>query len=276
MVNDLAGYGRCSLTVALPIVSQLGVQCCPVPTAIFSNHTGYPDWHMTDYSEELPDYLSAWKRLGFSFDGIMTGFLGNQAQADLIRQMIADFKKENTLYLLDPAMGDGGRAYATCGEKIQESMRSLVTLADVVTPNVTEACILTGTSYRPDFTQKELFQMAEKLLNMGPKQVVITGIPCKSFLGNLCITKGEPGVLLRVKKVSQSRHGTGDIFAAILAAELLKHTETSKKLVFRQKTLTEAVKKASAFVKKCLAVSDACSLPEPEGVCFEKILYQLR
>ncbi len=303
MVNDLTGYGRCSLTVAIPIVSELGVQCCPVPTAIFSNHTGYPTWHMTDYTAELEDYLDAWKRLNVSFDGIFSGFLGNQAQADIIRQFLADFKKENTLYILDPAMGDNGRAYATCGEEIQESMRSLVTLADVITPNVTEACLLTRTTYRPDFTQKELLQMAEALLRMGPKQVVITGIPCGSYIGNLCMTAGE-SILLRTKKVSCSRHGTGDIFSAILAAELVKGfcadgglsprqkaaanidkgsspqheslTAADKGLSLQQETLISAVKKASGFVRKCLLVSDAASYPEPEGVCFEKILYQLR
>ncbi|MCD8325856.1 MAG: bifunctional hydroxymethylpyrimidine kinase/phosphomethylpyrimidine kinase [Lachnospiraceae bacterium] len=260
VVSDLAGYGRCSLTETIPIVSQLGVQCCPVPTAVFSNHTGYPAWHMADYTPELPAYLAAWKGLGFTFDGILTGFLSNQAQADLIRQFLTDFKKENTLYILDPAMGDNGRAYATCGDEIQQSMRELVSLADVITPNVTEACILTRTPYRPDFTKSELTTLACRLLSMGPKQVVITGIPCKSFIGNLCVSKNPavPGpdddsisirtrqdkdretenqclssnvhsVLLRTRKVSQSRHGTGDIFSAILAAELLKGTAKLRK-----------------------------------------------
>ncbi|MCD8381046.1 MAG: pyridoxamine kinase [Lachnospiraceae bacterium] len=280
LVNDLAGYGRCSLTVALPIVSQLGVQGCPVPTAILSNHTGYPTWHMTDYTSELSSYLDAWKSLDISFDGILTGFLGNQAQADIIRQFLADFKKENTLYILDPAMGDNGRVYATCGTQIQKSMRELVASADAITPNVTEACLLTGTAYRPDFTQKELLQMAQKLLKMGPKQVVITGISCKSYIGNLCMTAGE-STLLRTKKVPQSRHGTGDIFSAILAAELVKVASADEelsieRLSLRHEILTAAVKKASGFVRKCLLVSDAAAVPEPEGVCFEKILYQLK
>ncbi len=333
LVNDLTGYGRCSLTTAIPIVSQLGVQCCPVPTTIFSNHTGYPAWHMTDYTAELPAYLEAWKNLGVSFDGILTGFLGSQAQADIIRQFLADFKKGTTLYILDPAMGDNGRAYATCGVQIQESMRALAALADVVTPNVTEACLLTGTAYRPDFTRGDYLQMAGKLLDMGPRQVVITGIPCGSCVGNLCVTdiaalsarsstetdacapadncrseasgKAESTILstlLRTKKVPQSRHGTGDIFAAILAAELVKtaaegtsmlkktSTITGEKSFLLQETptgadkkaspqheaLTAAVRKASGFVRKCLLVSDAASVPEPEGVCFEKILYQLK
>ncbi|MCD8130095.1 MAG: bifunctional hydroxymethylpyrimidine kinase/phosphomethylpyrimidine kinase [Lachnospiraceae bacterium] len=319
LVSDLTGYGRCSLTVALPVISQLGVQCCPVPTAVFSNHTGYPAWHMTDYTPELTAYLGAWKALDFSFDGILTSFLGNQAQADLIRQFLTDFKKENTLYILDPAMGDNGKAYATCGEEIQESMRSLTALADVITPNVTEACLLTNTPWRPDFSRNELVTLAQRLLSMGPKQVVITGIPCKSFIGNLCMTDKEPlsekisasesrhipseklTAFLRTKRVAQPRHGTGDIFSAILAAELLKGTPlkgvsqpgvpskgaslTEKPLKApsptgapfpSQETLTAAVKKASGFVRKCLLVSDACSLPEPEGVCFEKVLYQLR
>ncbi|MCD7751388.1 MAG: pyridoxamine kinase [Lachnospiraceae bacterium] len=277
LVNDLAGYGRCSLTVAMPIISQLGVQCCPLPTAIFSNHTGYPTWHMTDYTSELPAYLDAWKNLDISFDGILTGFLGSQAQADIIRLFLSDFKKENTLYILDPAMGDNGRAYATCGAQIQESMRELVAAADVVTPNLTEACLLTKTAYRPDFTRMELQQMAQELLEMGPEQVVITGISCGSYVGNLCMTSGA-STLLRTKKVPQSRHGTGDIFAAILAAELVKaaSADTGSRLSFSHTALTAAVKKASGFVRKCLLVSDAASVPEPEGVCFEKILYQLK
>ncbi|MCD8068972.1 MAG: bifunctional hydroxymethylpyrimidine kinase/phosphomethylpyrimidine kinase [Lachnospiraceae bacterium] len=325
LVSDLTGYGRCSLTVALPVISQLGVQCCPVPTAVFSNHTGYPTWHMTDFTPELTAYLDVWKALDFSFDGILTSFLGNQSQAGLIRQFLTDFKKENTLYILDPAMGDNGKAYATCGEEIQESMRSLAALADVVTPNLTEACILTNTPWRPDFSRNELITLAQRLLSMGPRQVVITGIPCKSFIGNLCMTDIEPlsenisisedrhipsenqTAFLRTRKVARPRHGTGDIFSAILASELLKGntiTGTSLKGASQsgvlseessltgkplkapssltgapfpsQEALTAAVKKASGFVRKCLLVSDACSLPETECVCFEKILYQLK
>ena len=115
MINDLSGYGRCSLTVAIPVISAMKVQCCPVPTSILSNHTGYPSCFFDDYTDRMPGYIEQWKKLGFSFDGIMTGFLGSREQIEIVTDFIRYFKRENTVVLVDPIMGDHGEAYARHG-----------------------------------------------------------------------------------------------------------------------------------------------------------------
>ena len=141
MINDLSGYGRCSLTVAIPILAALKVQCCPVPTSIFSNHTGFPIWHFDDYTEHMPAYLGKWKELNLSFDGIAVGFLGSARQMEIVEQAILTFQKPSAKVLIDPIMGDHGKAYATYTDEMCRKMARLISLADIITPNLTEACI---------------------------------------------------------------------------------------------------------------------------------------
>ena len=148
MINDLSGYGRCSLTVAVPILSAMKVQCCPVPTSILSNHTGFPVYFFDDYTAKLPAYLEKWGELGLEFDGIVSGFLGSVEQIRIVEDMIGRFKGPETKVVVDPIMGDNGKKYATYTEPMCEGMRRLVGLGDVVTPNLTEACILTDRPYR--------------------------------------------------------------------------------------------------------------------------------
>ena len=147
VLNDLSGYGRCSLTAAMPVISALKVQCCPVVTAVLSNHAGYPECYMDDYTDRMEAYLEPWRKMGFEMDGIMTGFLGSARQASIVADFIRDFKRENTQVLVDPTMGDHGHLYSVCDEDLIEAMRELMQYADVVTPNLTEACALTDTLY---------------------------------------------------------------------------------------------------------------------------------
>ena len=148
MINDLTGFGHCSLAVAIPIISVMGVQACPVPTGIFSNHMAFPEWHYTDFTHEMSSYLSVWERLSLSFDGISCGFLGNEA---LIPTLSGFFRQQKETYgtciLLDPVMGDHGRAYSSVTPSYQKALTGLCSLADILTPNLTEACFLTGTAY---------------------------------------------------------------------------------------------------------------------------------
>ena len=148
MINDLTGFGHCSLAVAIPIISVMGVQACPVPTGIFSNHMAFPEWHYTDFTHEMSSYLSVWERLSLSFDGISCGFLGNEA---LIPTLSGFFRQQKEAYgtciLLDPVMGDHGRAYSSVTPSYQKALTGLCSLADILTPNLTEACFLTGTAY---------------------------------------------------------------------------------------------------------------------------------
>lgn len=197
VINDLSGYGRCSLTVALPILSAMGHQACPVPTATLSSHTEFPVYFFDDYTEKMQDYADKWVQLGLSFDGIATGFLGSEKQIAMVIDMVERLSGDDTLVLVDPVMGDHGRLYATYTEEMCEEMKLLVSRADVATPNVTEACILTGTPYKDKgWTRKELLNMAMMLRLMGARSVVITGVREGNFYTNVVLDRGMGRALL--------------------------------------------------------------------------------
>lgn len=271
LINDMSGFGRCAITVALPIISKLKVQCCPVPTSIFSNHTAFPTYYFDDYTERMVPYIEHWKKLGLSFDGIETGFLGSKRQIDIVSDFIMDFRKEGSVVVVDPIMGDHGKTYATYTPEMCQEMKKLVMLADIVTPNLTEACILTDTPYHEKkWRMKEIETLAQKLSLMGPKKVVITGIPQGEYIANYCYEclpggwMGE-GKLLRTVKVGTQRCGTGDIFAAIITADAVNGVP-----------FAQSVKKASNFIKKCILKSMEMEIPLTDGVCFEEILDTLK
>ena len=136
MINDIAGFGRCSTTVSLPVISVMKVQVCPVPTSVLSNHLGFPLCHFDDYTSHMRDYIKIWKELGLTFDGLYCGFLGNEEQIDIVREFVEMFRPP--LFLLDPVMGDHGRAYSSITETHVQKMKELLPLADIITPNITE------------------------------------------------------------------------------------------------------------------------------------------
>lgn len=264
VINDLSGYGRCSLTVAIPILSALKVQCCPVPTSIFSNHTGFPTWFFDDYTEKIPSYLEQWKKLNLTFDGIFSGFLGSEKQIEIVIHMIEDFKTDNTKVIIDPIMGDHGKPYQTYTPAMCSRMKELVGYGDIVTPNLTEACILTKREYREDIKRKELKEMAEEIKAMGPTAVVITGIQEGSYVTNLVSVQGEKPAFLRSLRVGAERPGTGDVFSSVVAGKTVMESP-----------LKEAVRSGADFVKKCILKSDQLSIPVENGVCFEEMLHLL-
>lgn len=265
-INDLSGYGRCALTVSLPVISHMKIQCCPVPTSILSNHTGYEEYFFDDYSDRLPDYLGMWKKLGLKFDGIMSGFLGSGKQIEIVEDFIRQFAKEETQVVIDPVMGDHGKIAGTYTEEMCTRMRRLVSLADIVTPNLTEACKLTDTSYRDSGWKKaELLSMAEALEHMGPVKIVITGIPQGEFIANYVYEKGEEPHFIKTHRIGEERCGTGDLFAAIIAADAVNGVPFQK-----------SVKKASSFVKRSMIKSMEMGIGKKNGVCFEEILHTLK
>ena len=156
VINDFCGFGRCSITASLPIISAMKIQCCPLPTSIFSNHTGFNSFFYTDYTESMPQYIDEWEKLSLSFNGILTGFLGSAEQIDIVKDFFKRFKKDDTVTVIDPVMGDYGKLYPTYTRKLADSMSSLVPFADILTPNLTEACILTGTEYKKNMGKTEL------------------------------------------------------------------------------------------------------------------------
>lgn len=265
VINDLSGYGRCSLTVAIPILSALKVQCCPVPTSILSNHTGFPTYFFDDYTEKMPGYIEQWKKLNLSFDGIYSGFLGSEEQIEIVIGMIKEFKTPGLKVIVDPIMGDHGKAYETYTPRMCSRMGELVGFGDIVTPNLTEACILTGREYRAEgWKRRELVKMTEEIRSMGPEAVVMTGVREGNYVTNVVANKGQEVSFLRSLRVGCERPGTGDVFSSIIAAQTVKGVP-----------LRPAVKKAACFVKQSIVKSDEWNVPVENGVCFEEILHLL-
>ena len=264
-INDLTGYGRCALTVSLPVISHMKLQCCPVPTSILSNHTGYSEYYFDDYTARLPEYLAMWKKLNLSFDGIMSGFLGSAQQIDLVENFIKTFRKKDTVVVVDPVMGDHGSISSVYTEEMCLLMRRLVSLADIVTPNLTEGCRLTDVPYRDHgWSRKELLRMAQRLTDYGPRKVVITGIPQGEFIANFMYEKGKEARMIRTHRVSEERCGTGDLFASIITADAVNGVE-----------FEQSVRKACRFIKKCMIKTAEMHIEPKNGVCFEELLHLL-
>ncbi len=265
LINDFCGFGRCSIAVALPIISKMKVQCCPLPTSIFSNHTGFQSFYYEDFTPQMSNYIAEWEKLNLSFSGICTGFLGSVDQIRIVSNFISDFKSKNTIVIIDPVMGDYGKAYPTYTENMCQGMKELVRFADIITPNVTEACILTDTPYRSDFKKNDIILLAQKIASNGPKKVVITGVSQKSFICNLVYEEGKEPRFIKTHKVGTERSGTGDIFSAIVAADAVNGVP-----------FVDSIEKASRFVKKCIVRSMEMNIPLTDGVCFEEVLDSLK
>lgn len=265
VINDFSGFGRCSIAVALPILSVMKVQCCPLPTSIFSNHTGFPSYFFEDYTSRMVPYMQEWKKLDLHFNGICSGFLGSKEQIEIVKKFFKEFKTEETQIIVDPVMGDYGKPYPTYTEEMCGEMKKLVEFADILTPNVTEACVLTDTPYKEKWKIEEIQEMAEKIHKMGPKKIAITGIAQGGFIANFCYEEGQQPKVLRTHKEGTQRSGTGDIFASIIAADAVNGVPFYK-----------SVKKASDFIKKCIIRSQELNIPLTDGVCFEEVLGKLK
>lgn len=276
IINDISGYGRCSISVIQPIVSHLGVQGCPVPTAIFSNHTGFPSFFCKDFTRYMQAYIDEWKKLELNFDAIMTGFLGSAQQIGIVEQFIRDFGgaekcgcdgSERPIVIVDPVMGDNGHIYPTYTRKMCREMKKLIAYADILTPNITEACFLTDTPYcEAGWKHAELAEIARKLQAMGAKKLVITGIRMgDNYIGNaVCEENGEME-FQRQMVVQQTRSGTGDVFASVLGADAVNGVD-----------FAHSVKRASNFVRRCLVETAKGTAPLNTGIDFESQLYRLK
>ena len=266
LVNDITGFGRCSVTVELPLISAMKIQACPLPTAILSVHTGFPDHYLDDYTERMAPYIASWEKNGLAFDGICTGFLGSAEQIAIVLDFIRRFKGAGTRVMVDPVMGDYGKLYPSYTQEMCDKMRSLLGVADLVTPNLTEACQLLDIPYPTDgiVTDDELCEMAEALAARGPKQVVITGLHEGDTIKNFLYEEGKIAIV-RAPKIGGDRSGSGDAFAAIVAASLIRGEE-----------LEVAVQKAASFISRCLASALELDLPWNYGLPFEEYLTELR
>lgn len=262
-INDLSGYGRCSLTIAMPILSVLGVQCCPVPTAILSCHTGFDDFYFKDLTEIIPKYLSNWKSNAFEFDAVYSGFLGSYEQIRIAQELISSFRNK-PLCIIDTVMGDNGKIYSTYTEKMCNGMKELISYADVITPNVTEACYLSDISYTGEDISFEKAQLiSRKLCEKGAKSVVITGIVHDNMLSNFVFENGEGKVISSPQSI-KTFAGTGDIFSSVVTGMLVSGH-----------SLEQSVTEASQFIYKALEYTISLGSEVSEGVVFEPLLYTL-
>lgn len=267
-IQDLSGYGRCSLTVAIPLLSAMGVQVCPIPTVVLSTHTGgFGKPVYEDLTPMLDGYIAHWQALGLQFDALYSGYLGDEEQINQVLHLFKAFKREKTFTLVDPVMGDGGKLYSKFTPYMQGRMRELVAVADIVTPNLTELYFLLGLSYTEEaLDEAQIGELAAKLGELGPKQVVMKGIRTEGGKKvNVAYDKVRNQLdMMPYEEIPMHYPGTGDAFASVLVGGLIKGMG-----------LSEAVEHAAQFVKKAVEVTKEAGTDPREGVLIEKVLGEL-
>ncbi len=265
-VHDLCGYGKCSLGVAIPVLSAAGCDVCPVPTGLFSSHTAFPGFYMHDTTNILQDYINAWKGIGVEIDAIYSGFLGAPEQVDLIRELYAMYP--NALRVVDPVMADHGKVYPTYTSELCAAMAELAADADILTPNLTEAAIILGEPIGDDWagtdiSDEEAHRIVAALVAKGAKHVVLKGIQregenvIRNFVGGIDCETHE----LSNEYLPYMLHGTGDVYASCLLAAIMAG-----------RTLEEAVRFAGDFTHDAMIVSAKQPNFQERGVSFELLL----
>ena len=265
VINDFSGFGRCSIAVALPVLSAMRVQPCALPTAILSNHTGYPSYHFDSYTEKMRPYANEWKKLDLRFDTIFSGFLGCSEQIDIVLDFFKDFKSGNNIIIVDPVMADNGKIYSTYSKELCDKMKSLAEHADIITPNVTEACILAGEEYVGEDISKEFAKKLADKLSGGVRSVVITGIASKDTMTTFVFDK-ESGEYhsVNTKRIKESYPGTGDLFASVLCGAVTNGS-----------SLLEATQFAAKFVEETTEYTSHFDTDHNDGISFEPFLDKL-
>ena len=277
VINDLSGLGRCSLTAAISVLSAMGIQTCPLPTAILSSQTEYPSYYCYDFTDKMDYFRQEWKKLGTCFSGIYTGYIASVPQIEEIFHFLDTFQTPDTFLLVDPVMGDDGMTYDMYTSEFLSAMKELTARADVITPNITEFCLLTDMDYNTLQTSSlSLHQLISCLKDAShtltaerTKKILITGIRFTTDdgipkIGNLLLD-GSSHFLSAFPCCDGSYSGTGDLFASCITGGLARGT-----------SLTEMIQTAGSFLEKALADSVKEQVPVNEGVNFEKYLYLLR
>ncbi|MGN0421346.1 MAG: pyridoxamine kinase [Lachnospiraceae bacterium] len=275
VINDLSGFGRCSLTAAISVLSAMGVQACPLPTAILTAQTEYPSYYCDDYTDKMEYFRSEWEKMGQHFDGIYTGYVASVAQINQIFRFIDTFDTPDTFLLVDPVMGDDGQTYSMYTPSLLRQMKLLVQRADIITPNLTELCLLTDANYQNMNHMKdsdELFstiqKLGQQLCKTGPQNIIVTGIHFQKddntkAIGNLYIT-AKDSFLVSFPYIGGSYSGTGDLFASCIAGG-----------VARGDSIADAIQLAGEFLELALADSVKEQVPCNDGVNYEQFLCHL-
>ena len=266
VINDLSGFGRCSLTAALPVISALGIEACPLPTAILSNQTGYPSFFCTDYTENLYSYINEWKKLGVKFDGILTGYLTSAKQAEIIYDFVEEFADVNTLVFVDPVMADDGVLYDTYDSNLCKKVKKLTEKANIIAPNLTELCILCDADYEKvthENSIQKTSEIAASLLTDTLKTVIVTGVKIGGEIHNIIVDKNGEAVV-KSRLIGGSYSGTGDLFSSVVCAEAVKG-----------KSILHAVNLATVFLQKSIEDSYKENTDRNYGVNFQQHLEML-
>lgn len=263
VINDLSGFGRCSLTAALPVISAIGIEACPLPTAILSNQTGYPSFFCTDYTENLYSYINEWRKLGVKFDGILTGYLTSAKQAEIIYDFVEEFADVNTLVFVDPVMADDGVLYDTYDSSLCKKVKKLTEKANIIAPNLTELCILCDADYEKvthENSIQKTSELAASLLTDTLKTVIVTGVKIDDEIHNIIVDKSGKTVV-KSKLIEGSYSGTGDLFSSIVCAEIVKG-----------KSVLQAVNIATVFLQKSIEDTYKENTDRNNGVNFQQHL----
>ena len=268
-IHDLSGFGRSSLTIILPVLSTMGVQVCPLPTALLSTHTGgFDDYFFLDLTEHMGAIAEHWKQLDVEFEAIYSGFLGSSDQVDIVRRFIDDFRREEQLVMVDPVLGDDGETYGPFGPAMVEEMRRLVEKADIITPNYTEAALLLDEPYESETDVASLKEWLRRLADMGPGMVVMTSVQLndKPDVSTVVAYDRRDGRYWKVEcdYVPAFYPGTGDLFASIVTGALLQGD-----------SLPIAIERAVQFVSISIRSTFGHSEPGRDGVHFERVLGSL-
>lgn len=267
LINDVTGFGRCSVAVELPIISAMKIQVCPLPTAILSVHTGFENYFLDDFKDRMKNYIDSWNKNNLEFDGIATGFFGSAEQIEIVEDFL---KNSSALVMIDPVMGDHGKIYKSYTREMCRKMKNLLPFADLVTPNLTEACELLNISYPENgiISDSDLATMAANISakTRGGK-VVITGVnldfDSRENISNFVYDGGKIDIVTS-KKLGGDRSGTGDVFFAVVAASFMNG-----------ENLLNSVKKSADFVTKCILHAEKLNLAWNWGLPFEEFLTEL-
>lgn len=275
VINDLSGFGRCSLTAAISVISAMGVQPCPLPTAILSAQTGYKHYYCDDYTEKMELFRHEWEQMNVHFDGIYTGFVASEKQIEHIMKFIDTFYKKPAFLLVDPVMGDNGHTYDMFTEQLCIQMRTLAKRADIITPNLTELCLLADVPYNniesiKDFDSliTSIHHIGTEFCKDGPKKIIVTGIRFTDRqgieqMGNYYID-GKSSGIISFPYIGESYSGTGDLFASCIAAGIA-----------RQDNIPQLIEMAGNFLEAGLKDSVRESIPRNDGINYEKYLSML-
>lgn len=260
-IQDISCVGKCSITVALPLISACGIECAILPSSVLSNHTapGFTGWTFKDLTDEMPKIEQQWHKEKIDFDAFYTGYV-SKAQIPAILSIMNSTARKNAIRIVDPVMADNGKLYAGFDSDFPQEMKKLCQGADIIMPNLTEASLLLGIEYKTSYTKSEIEEIAKRLHDLGAKNVVLTGVSFKNDELGVCVFDGNKCDYYFNQKIDANFHGTGDIFASILTGSFL-----------RGKSLLESASIACDFVvesiKQTITDKDYWY-----GVKFEKVI----